>query len=576
MRQLILSIFTVFFLWSCSSSKNAAQLPKEKGHDKSELRRILFGETYSDAAKEKILGNFESSEKLYQKALDLNPNSAAAHYELGNIYSIQKRTQLALEQYETAVKYDESNYWFRLSYATALRGLGQTIKAIEEFKGLIEKEPKRIELKYELAQLLLNNGQKTEGLVVINKIEEELGVTEEVSFLKQRVHLSNNDVDAAAAEIQKLIDTYPNEINYYGVLADTYALNGRKEEALKVYEKMQQLDSTNYRLQFSMSEFYRQDGDNEKYLESLNKAFLNPEMDIDEKIKHVLTFYDVNSRNKEQKQEGINLCQKIALAHPQNAKSFALLADFQYFDNQIVAAKKSYIKTISLDSSRFPVWNQLIYIIADQGDTTQLVNYSKRAIELFPNQPTVYLTYGIGLSQQGKNENAIEYLELGKDLVLDNPSMKSQFYSSLGDAYHEINDNIESDKNYDKALSIDPKNIIVLNNYSYYLSLRIENLEKAKRMSAKSNNLAPNQSSFQDTYAWILFQLKEYEDAKNWINKAIDNSPNPSAELLEHKGDILFHLGDVDTALEFWQKAKKVGSTSKTIDKKIKDKTYYE
>ncbi len=576
MRKLLLSIFTMAFLWSCSGSKNAAQLPKERGHDKSELRGILFGETYADAAKEKILGNYEASEKLFQKALDINPNSAPAHYELGNIYSIQEKPQLALEQYEMAVKSDKSNYWFHLSYTTALRDLGQSEKAIEEFTALIAKEPKRIELKYELAQLLLNNDKKEEGLEVINQIEEELGVTEEVSFLKQRVHLSNNDVDAAAAEIQKLIDTYPNEINYYGALADTYALNGRKEEALKVYEKMQQLDSTNYKLQFSMAEFYRQEGENEKHIDNLSKAFLNPEMDIDEKIKYVLTFYDVDSRNKEQKQDGIELCRKIALAHPENAKSFALLADFQYFDNQIEAAKQSYITTISLDSSRFPVWNQLIFIFADQGDTTELVGYSRRAIELFPNQPTVYLTYGIGLSQQGDNERAIEYLELGKDLVLDNPSMKSQFYSSLGDAYHEINDHVKSDKNYDQALSLDPKNIIVLNNYSYYLSLRDENLEKAKKMSAKSNNLAPNQASFQDTYAWILFQLKEYENAKIWIDKAIDNSSDPSAELLEHKGDILFHLGELEEAVEFWKRAKKAGSTSKTIDKKITDKTYYE
>ncbi len=125
-------------------------------------------------------------------------------------------------------------------------------------------------------------------------------------------------------------------------------------------------------------------------------------------------------------------------------------------------------------------------------------------------------------------------------------------------------------------MNIDPNNIIVLNNYSYYLSVRNQDLEKAKRMSAKSNNLAPNQSSFQDTYAWILFQLKEYEEAKNWINKAIDSSSEPSGEILEHKGDILFHLGDADRAVEFWIKAKKSGGTSNKIDKKITDKVYYD
>ena len=301
MRQLLLTSFFALLLWSCSGSKNAAQLPSEKGQDKSEAKEIFFGETYADAAKEKILGNYDAAEKLFQKALDMKPNNGAVHYELGNIYSIQEKPQLALEQYSAAVKADANNYWFRLSYATALRDLGQSSKAIEEFQQLIKDEPKRLELKYEVAQLLLNNGKKAEGIDVINLIEEELGVTEEVSLLKQRVYLSENNVDAAAAEIQKLIDAYPDEINYYGILADTYAANGRRAKALEVYEKMQRLDSTNYKVQFSMAEFYRQDGKQDLYKEYIGKAFENPEMNIDDKIKYILTFYQVDSKNKEQK-----------------------------------------------------------------------------------------------------------------------------------------------------------------------------------------------------------------------------------------------------------------------------------
>ena len=576
MRQLLLTSFCALLLWSCSGSKNAAQLPSEKGQDKSEAKEIFFGETYADAAKEKILGNYDAAEKLFQKALDMKPNNGAVHYELGNIYSIQEKPQLALEQYSAAVKADADNYWFRLSYATALRDLGQSSKAIEEFQQLIKDEPKRLELKYEVAQLLLNNGKKAEGIDVINLIEEELGVTEEVSLLKQRVYLSENNVDAAAAEIQKLIDAYPDEINYYGILADTYAANGRRAKALEVYEKMQRIDSTNYKVQFSMAEFYRQDGKVDLYKEYIGKAFENPEMNIDDKIKYILTFYQVDSKNKEQKQEGIDICEKVTKAHPEDAKSYALLADFQYFDNQVTAAKESYIKTISLDSSRFPVWNQLIFIFADEADTTELVNYSKRAIDLFPNQPTVYLTYGIGLSQQRENKKAIEYLELGKDLVLDNPSLKSQFYSSLGDAHHSLKNNVESDKNYDNALQIDPNNVIVLNNYSYYLSLRNEDLEKAKRMSAKFDHLSLKHAIIKDTQASIIFQLKEYEEADVWITKAINNSAQPSGVILEHKGDILFHLGQIEEALKYWEKAKIVGGASEQINKKITDKRYHD
>jgi tetratricopeptide (TPR) repeat protein len=576
MRKTILPLLISFVIWSCSGSKNATQLPDDQVSGKVEKATVAFGRVYADGAKEKILGNYDAALTEFEKALDLDPKSAAANYEIGNIYSIQEKNNEALEQYRIAVKIEPDNYWFQLSLAAMLKDLGRSKEAIERFQTLVDQVPKRIELKYELAQLMLNNDRKSDGIAVMNQVEEELGVTEEVSFLKKRVYLSNNDVDNAAKEIQNLIDQYPDELAYYGVLADVYSSNGRKSDAMRIYKEMLLLDSNNYRLQYSLAEFYRQEGNKTFYKKYLDKAFANSEMSIDDKIKYVLTYYQVDSRSKIEKKEGISFCKKITTAHPDNAKGYALLADFLYFDNQTNEAKKSYIRTLELDSSRFPVWNQLIYIFAEKSDTAELVNYSKRAIDLFPNQPTVYLTYGIGLSQQGNNEEAIEYLKLGKGLVIENQSLKSQFYSSLGDCYHSIKDNANSDKNYNQALELDPNNVIVLNNYSYYLSVRNENLALAKTMSAKSNNLAPNQASFQDTYAWILFQLKEYDNALIWIEKAIENSTTPSGEILEHKGDILFKKNDLTEAVKYWEKAKLKGGASLKIDKKINDKTYYE
>ena len=167
-------------------------------------------------------------------------------------------------------------------------------------------------------------------------------------------------------------------------------------------------------------------------------------------------------------------------------------------------------------------------------------------------------------------------MEIGKDLAIENQALKSQFFSSLGDLYHEINDYLSSDKSYDQALSLDPNNVYVLNNYSYYLSLRKEKLERAKEMSLKSNRIAPGQSSFQDTYAWILYQLGNYEEALEWINKAIASDQNASAVLLEHKGDILYQLNRPEEALEYWEKAKEKGGASDLIDKKIMEKKLYE
>ena len=82
------------------------------------------------------------------------------------------------------------------------------------------------------------------------------------------------------------------------------------------------------------------------------------------------------------------------------------------------------------------------------------------------------------------------------------------------DAQNQLKKHEESDAAYDKSLEYNPTNVFVLNNYAYFLSLRNTNLEKAETMSKKANSLEPNSSTFQDTYGWILYQMKKYDDAK--------------------------------------------------------------
>jgi len=165
---------------------------------------------------------------------------------------------------------------------------------------------------------------------------------------------------------------------------------------------------------------------------------------------------------------------------------------------------------------------------------------------------------------------------MGKDYVLDNPGLLSQFYGYLGDAYYQLKNYTESDLAFDNSLKADKNNIVVLNNYAYYLSLRNVNLEKAEAMSKRSNDLDPNNSSYQDTYGWVLYKMGKYNDAKIWIGKAIANLSTINGTLQEHYGDILYKLGDTENAVKYWENAKKTGEASDVIDKKIADKKLYE
>ena len=162
------------------------------------------------------------------------------------------------------------------------------------------------------------------------------------------------------------------------------------------------------------------------------------------------------------------------------------------------------------------------------------------------------------------------------EFVVDNKNLLLEFYSSLAETYHSTNQHKLSDKYYEKALDVDSNNVFVLNNYSYYLSLRKIRLEKAKAMSFKCNQIAPDNGTYQDTYAWILYSLGEYIEAREWILKALLNGGEKSAVIVEHYGDILYKLGDFEGALDQWKKSKELGGESQFLIQKINDKKLYE
>jgi Tfp pilus assembly protein PilF len=180
--------------------------------------------------------------------------------------------------------------------------------------------------------------------------------------------------------------------------------------------------------------------------------------------------------------------------------------------------------------------------------------------------------------QKKEYKEAVEYLTIGKDYVFKNPALLAQFYANLGDANHGLKEFEASDSAYEEALKIEPKNIYVLNNYGYYLSLREEKLDRAEELSAYCNELEPDQSNYQDTYAWILYKQGKFIQAKDWLEKALKNGGESNAVILEHLGDSYAKLKDLIKAVEFWNRAKTIndGSTSKFLDQKIADKKLYE
>ena len=192
-----------------------------------------------------------------------------------------------------------------------------------------------------------------------------------------------------------------------------------------------------------------------------------------------------------------------------------------------------------------------------------------------PQLAEAYSQKSIGYFWMGQNEEALDVLSRGLRKV-NTDRDKALLYNLRGDFHHTLGNTPAMYADYDSTLIYDPENISVLNNYAYYLSVEGRDLKKALAMSAKTLEAEPLNATFLDTYAWILFRMKKYQEALGYMEKALRYLDRDNPEIYEHYGDVLFMCGEKEKALENWHKAVQFNSTSPTLDQKIKQQKYLE
>lgn len=538
--------------------------------------RRKFEQLLHDAGKAKILEDYEQAIELFEASRKINPDVAAPHYELGALYLHFGEFERAIENGQKAAEMDPQNFYFRLSYAEILKSAQNLDLALQEYERLIKDFPNQLPIYMDLALIHLLKKDFKKAINAYDELEKKIGVTEEISLKKQYLYLQAGEVGKATEEIEKLIEYFPNKPEYYLLLAEVYSVNELNDKALKVYKNAIVEFPQNPDIFLSFSEFYREQDDINKAFEYVEKAFRNPNLDVDRKVQTLLAYFDIMNEKPGYSNKIENLGDILLEVHPDNARVLTINGDICLNLNKSEKARRHFIKAVELDEGRYPIWNQLLILDAELEKFDTLEIHANQAILLFPNQPLIYYFMGFAQAQQSKYESAIKSYEDGLKIVVGNNLLKTQMYLGLADACHEMENHQCSDEAFESVLSLDSNNTVALNNYSYYLSVRGEHLPRAKRLSARSNSLEPNQSTYQDTYAWILYKMEDYKGAREWMEKAINNGGDKSGVILEHMGDILYKLNFPDQAIKYWQKAKDSGDASELIEKKIREGQLYE
>jgi tetratricopeptide (TPR) repeat protein len=545
-----------------------------KKTNKESIEHRLDAESFFiEGNKEFNLENYNKALPLFEKTLTMQPKSAATNFKIAECLAKLGNTTQAINFSKNALALDPHNKYYYVLLAELYESKKLFPEAIEVLERLLKIDNHSNEFYFDLAALYAYSNKMQEAIDVLDKAEQIYGVSEEMTMQKQQLYLKINKLDKVIEEGQKLISAFPSENRYKLELAEILINNEKLDLAASILTTVLDNDKDEPLARLLFCDLYKAKGDNKRAEEELDLAFQNIRLSSDDKINMIVDL--VNSgADEETKSKSLKLAEITAKVHPDDAKAVAVLADMLLINNKKKESLTEYLRALKLNSGVFKIWQQAITIDAELNLTDSLIKHSSQAIELYPNQALAWFYNGTGNLIKKDYTKAVYSLEEAKKLGRDQDLLLGQVNAQLGDAYNGLKNYPKSDAAYEEVLSKDAENYHVLNNYSYFLSLRKEKLEYAKQLCQKVIEAYPDEPTYLDTYGWILYVMKDYAGAKVYLEKAMTKTENGA--ITEHYGDVLFQIGQKEKALEYWKSAKKQGDTSGFIDKKIADKILYE
>ncbi|WDF55932.1 tetratricopeptide repeat protein [Mucilaginibacter sp. KACC 22063] len=556
-----------------NTEANVMSAPKARALSSTDS--LMVRQLYFSAMREKTIENFSQATEILTRVLQIDPNNAAAMYELAGLKRIANDNATAQQLLETATTIQPDNVWYWVALAGIYEKSNNLPRLDSVFSQLIRLQPDNPDYYFDKANGLVIEKKYDEALAVYDSVERITGVTDDLIARRQRVYLAQGKIDKVTSALKQAIVENPNNIKYYLMLGEVYNSNGLNEDALNAFNKAAKLDPQNGGIHLMLADIYRNIKNYEASFNELKIAFAIPDLQFDQKVRIIMgylpKFPDPNA-----KASALELSRLLVATHPTEARGYAIYGDMLLQNQKFKEAKAQYQKSIALNDKIYAVHEQLVRIDMGESDFDGAIKDGENALTLFPNQAWMNYLVGVAYAQKKNFTKALGYLQNAASLETQDKELLSQCYSGIGDCYHDMKDFKASDDAYDKSLSYNPDNAYTLNNYAYYLSVRGVNLDKAEQMSKRSNELQPATASFEDTYAWILFKQKKYAEAKVWMEKALVNDKDHSAVQTEHYGDIMFYLGNVEAAVQNWKKSKSYGNQSSVLERKINEKKYIE
>ncbi|NLT04304.1 MAG: tetratricopeptide repeat protein [Bacteroidales bacterium] len=549
----------------------------------SEQDRQAFDYYLQQAINFKYQERYAEAFELFQHCTLIDSLDPQPWYELSSFYRSLNQVEQAMEAMGKAHKLEPANEWYAFGLANLYLAANKVNDAIVLYENLLQTRPDDENLLYQLAGMLAKTEDYKGALTILDKVERLIGKNEAVSFEKYKAYKAMGQPKKAIKEIESLKDEFPYDADFVLLLGDAWMDLGQPKKAFPVYMEAKRVDPSNPGIALSLADYYNAIGDTMAASDQLLLALANPDTEVPTKLE-ILTPLLVRSLQGELDSTTVmGYFNQLLEQHPTDYQIRELYVQWLLERGRKQEAKDELRTVLDLNPNQLKAWRNYLELNLEADNQEVIRDICQEALTYFPNEALFWFYYGLSWSAEqpsgkpdpAKSKAAIEAYE--KAIEVADPADKgfvSRLYGLTGDTYLLQGDTLAAFDFYEKALAAFAGNVLVLNNYAYYLALSGKDLSKAERMARKAFDAEPRNATYLDTFAWVFFKQGQFSLARIYIERALEYESEPGTELLEHYGDILWFNGDLDGARIQWKKAAQLENPNDALLQKVETGQY--
>jgi tetratricopeptide (TPR) repeat protein len=350
---------------------------------------------------DKLSENYVKAAESFNKILVMDPENAAVYFELATVNYRQNKMQEAELAIKRATELERNNVWYWKFLVEMYKRKGDMNALITVFNELIRLDPNNDSYYYDRSNAWLLADKPEEAAKSYDELEKKFGPSQELTTARQRM-TGNSD-----AEGKKL----------------------SKGDALEELKKAKAAEPDNFEVDLALADAYKAQKNSVEATAALQKAFANPAMPVEQKIKIIMMLF-TGTKNVQRMNDARGLAEIAVKTHPDDAAVKGVYAEVLYQQGDLQGALKEFQGILKITDQLYKAWEQTLNIQIKLGAFKEAIKTADQALALYPNQGIIYYYLAMAYKGNGQKAEALTQIKAALQLDAENAVYK-ELYEGL-------------------------------------------------------------------------------------------------------------------------------------------------